>query len=125
MFLGHGIWLPGEGEKARQKPQCLARPCLVTCSHFCQVCWQHRTTLMKYWNILYKDVNTRRWGSLRAMLEVGCHNLFSGPLWFVLLPHAKCIHFLPRFVKVSFHYSITLKFRISLYKSSSGIYETY
>lgn len=29
--------------------------------------------------VLYKNVNTRRLGSLRAMLEAGCDNLISTP----------------------------------------------
>lgn len=75
-------------------------------------------------SVLYKNMNTRRWGSVETILVAGYPSPLCGPLGSMLLLHTKCTHFLLRFPKVSFHYTITSKFRISSQKSSSGIDKT-
>lgn len=62
---------------------------------------------------LHKAVNIRRQGSLRAILENAYHRPSSGPQWFTSLSYAKYIHLLLRSSRVSSHYSICSKFRIS------------
>ena len=64
----------------------------------------------------HKGENSRRQGSLGAILEAGYHNPPLAPQWFTSFPHTKCAQPLPRPPQVSSQYSMSLKCRISLSK---------
>ena len=66
---------------------------------------------------LYKDVNTRIWPSLGAILEASYHDSLSAP-WFPFFLYAQCTFFFAKSLKVSFHYSISSEFRIFSCKPS-------
>ena len=94
MPLWHGIWLPpewviqerGGGERIKHNILYYNLASKVTLHHFWKILLGMQSCPMEQEVILYKNINTRRLWSLKAILESGDDNLTSVPS----VPNGSC-----------------------------------